>query len=282
MKKILIIDNQFEHGSSFGTGWLNIGPDNFNWKRNYHNKEEENLIIFTESGMDKYSIFPNIKKIGIILEPREIYPSIYERILDPNFHNKFKYILTHDEILLKTNPKVFKFYTFGGCWIFPKDQKLYNKSNNISIIASSKTWTIGHRLRHEVIKKYDNLIDGKFGSGYKYVKNKIEALKDFRFSIVIENSKKNNYFTEKIIDCIKTGTIPIYWGCNNIDKFLNPKGIITFKEIEDLDSILKNCTESLYEKMLPYAIENFYISNKYIIPENNLWDNYFSKELIDV
>jgi hypothetical protein len=40
------------------------------------------------------------------------------------------------------------------------------------------------------------------------------------FHIAIENTQENNYFTEKIIDCFRTYTIPVYCGCPNISNVL--------------------------------------------------------------
>jgi hypothetical protein len=51
--------------------------------------------------------------------------------------------------------------------------------------------------------------------------NKIDGLIDYKYSIAIENCAENNYFTEKITDCILTDTTPIYYGCPNIELFLN-------------------------------------------------------------
>ena len=41
-----------------------------------------------------------------------------------------------------------------------------------------------------------NILDfDLFGRGYRPINNKIEGLKDYRYSIVIENSKSDYYFT---------------------------------------------------------------------------------------
>ena len=42
-------------------------------------------------------------------------------------------------------------------------------------------------------------------------KDKTELFIDSMFHIAIENNKAINYFTEKLIDCFVSKTIPIYW-----------------------------------------------------------------------
>ena len=43
--------------------------------------------------------------------------------------------------------------------------------------------------------------------------------KNYKFSIVIENSRHPEYFTEKIMIPLLCGCIPIYFGCLNIDNY---------------------------------------------------------------
>lgn len=49
---------------------------------------------------------------------------------------------------------------------------------------------------------------------------------DYQFSLAIENSRQINYFSEKLIDCLITKTIPIYWGCPNISNWFDTRGWI--------------------------------------------------------
>jgi len=109
-----------------------------------------------------------------------------------------------------------------------------------------------------------------YGNGYRAIENKLTGLSDYRFSIVIENTKQNFYFTEKLLDCFVTGTVPIYWGCPSIDKFFDKNGIISFNNMDDLNDILNNITEETYLKMIKSVENNFNISMKYKTAEDYL------------
>lgn len=50
---------------------------------------------------------------------------------------------------------------------------------------------------------------------------KWDGLESYKYSIAIENSCLENYFSEKFTDCILAWTIPIYYGCPNIDKYFS-------------------------------------------------------------
>ena len=86
---------------------------------------------------------------------------------------------------------------------------------------------------------------------------KSDGCNDFMFQIAIENGRLKNYFTDKILDCFITGTIPIYWGCPNIGDFFDERGIITFNTPDELKEILESLTKEKYRSMLEYAKINF-------------------------
>lgn len=197
-------------------------------------------------------------KVLVQIEPPTI-TSLVNQI--PENKNIFDLILAWHPSILKQceNSKLFP---FGSCWIKEEDRDIYEKTKNTSIIASKKRQTQGHRLRHDIIKK--KIIDmDVFGRGYKAIDNKITALKDYRFSLIIENDNTDNWVTEKIIDCLVTGTVPVYWGCNNIGDFFNKEGFIVFKDLNELKKIVPKLTKETYDEMLPFITENFELSMKY-------------------
>ena len=140
------------------------------------------------------------------------------------------------------------------------------------MIYSDKNIFEGHRLRHEISKNV-NEID-LFGRGTPNpVDYKEESLLDYRYSIVVENSKTDNYFTEKLIDCLAVGTIPIYWGCPNIDNYFNLDGIITFNTLEELNKILPTLNKNLYESKLDAITNNLEKSKEYNVTEDWIYKN---------
>jgi hypothetical protein len=118
-----------------------------------------------------------------------------------------------------------------------------------------------------------------FGQGINDIVGKIEGLQDYRFSITIENGKYDNYFTEKILDCFLTGTIPIYNGCDNIAEFFDMDGIITFNTIDELTDIITNLTDSDYESRKDAIQRNFELAKQYAYNNDQLFDK-FLKDLI--
>ena len=215
-------------------------------------------------------------------EPRELnditrirYNEV-EKLID-----KFDYVMTYDEYLLDTYPKKCIFTADNGIWIQDENIKLHDKTKLMSMIYSWKNWTEGHKLRHIIA---DSNIEGLdlYGDGSSHpVEFKEEALADYQFSITIENSKSKYYFTEKLLDCFATGTIPIYWGCTNIGDFFDERGILQFDCENDLRRIFEEITKepSLYNLMYPFVKENFERAKEFIRYEDWIFDNVYAKIL---
>lgn len=239
--------------------------DDIIWDRS-ENYTDDDIIIYTD--FDIYSSRNNNQKdIAWLIEPKELHENIYNYVVDN--YNKFYKIFTHDYELLKLPNAVL--IPFGGCWIKKEEFFLYNKTKNISIICSSKNFLIGHKLRHECISQFKDQID-VYGNGYNSIESKLQGLKDYRFQIVIENNKKDFYFTEKLIDCFVTGTIPIYYGCESIGDFFDKEGIIMFNSIYDLKNILETLDSNLYNSTLDAIKNNFNLAKKYILAENSIFE----------
>ncbi len=267
LKKVKILDNNFSH-AKYSTDYQE--SKYIEWVRNNTNNSDEIIFLTDNSMRNNHSV--NGIKIGLLMEPRVINPSIYEWVV--NNYDKFTTIFTYDKELLSLGVN-FKFYPHCGCWIKPEDQLIHNKTKLLSIVASAKTQSSGHKLRHESIKSsIDNNINlDVYGRGYNTINYKLDAFKDYAFSIVIENSKTDFYFTEKLIDSFITGTVPIYWGCPSISNFFNLDGIIIFNDVEDLVSNLNDLSLEKYNSMLPAIKENFEKAKDFLIAEDWIYNN---------
>ena len=204
LKKIYIEDSTFSHCKFSNNPLPPIQEsEDIEWDRSSKYTKEDEVIYTDEKILTSRK--NSQKDIAWLIEPRKLKPILYDYV-EKN-HKLFKKIFTHDKDLLHL--KNAHLIPYGGCWIKEEDCKIFPKTKNISIIASEKRQLDGHRLRHEVIKIFRNSID-VYGRGYEQIDKKITGLKDYRFHIVIENCKNDYWFTEKLVDCLVTGTIPIY------------------------------------------------------------------------
>ncbi len=126
------------------------------------------------------------------------------------------------------------------------------KNDYISWITSNSNVNPGHEPRlkfMEILKKSDIKLD-LFGRGIKPLDDKFNALYSYKYSIAIENYSAINYWTEKIADPYLSWTMPVYYGCKNIEDFFPENSYIKIdihKPDEALHIISQSIKNRLYE-----------------------------------
>jgi len=220
---------------------------------------------------------------GNFFEPRGV------RISNQYLYNnkdKFDLIVTSDpDVMAKCKQAVFM--PFGGCWINPPDRYLLSRIDKqttawatVSMICGYKDYMPGHLVRREIWKRQQEIkIPRKFfqsclskppgfNDNPKLTSDNggKAAAFDCMFHLAIENCQEINYFTEKIIDCFVTHTIPIYYGCPNIDKWFDTRGIIRVNSADDAIRVCNSLTPATYQAMLSYAINNEALAKEFARP----------------
>jgi hypothetical protein len=215
----------------------------------------------------------SIGNIVWLMEPRAIIYPLYEHVY--HNHSHFKEVWTFDKKLLDLNAKFpgrIKFVYASPAWIKTEEQQIYKKTKMHSIIASNKNTLLGHWIRHKIVERYRGFMD-VYGDAYNPIENKLSGLKDYMFQFAIENSQDDFYFTEKLLDCLLTGTVPIYWGCPSIGKFFNTKGFVIINGDSSMANAIKNLTEKDYDSRVPYIRENFERAKKFCNQNEWLYRN---------
>jgi hypothetical protein len=134
------------------------------------------------------------------------------------------------------------------------------KTKLMSIMVSHKSYTIGHKYRHALVSYIlkNNLPIDIWGNGAKFYKQRFpennniygdfksmaEMCDNYTFTIAIENTCHDHYFTEKIINPFIYHTIPLYWGCKKIEEYF-PNYVIKLTgninmDIITIGRVLKN------------------------------------------
>jgi hypothetical protein len=158
------------------------------------------------------------------------------------------------------------------------------KPKLMSIMVSHKSYTPGHQYRH-ILTQYilkNNLPIDIWGNGADFYKQQFpnnknikggfkfmeEMCKDYLFTIAIENTSHDHYFTEKIINPFINNTIPIYWGCRKVEDYF-PKHTIPLlgnvtKDVAIINNILNDPNKYLQE----YKIDQEMVLNKVNLVKN--------------
>lgn len=194
--------------------------------------------------------------------------NITQEVIDRQ--NEFDLILSWRNDIL-TNCKNSEMFLFGGPKTIKDNNLNLDKKNQISFLTSSKNFTKGHSLRHSI---WNFLTTHDFNGDYELLIHKSPPYIDkelifnnAKFSIVVENSVEENYFSEKLIDCLSTKTIPIYNGCSNIFNFFDKESFLIFNSLDELIQIIENLEQNYYESCLNSIDKNYELSKQF-------WDYY--------
>jgi len=247
---------------------------------------ETKYVQWTYDGSGEANIYVSQQALGAIndtsgkptyiwlLESKQIIPQYYQWVID-NYDfvaSRVDGIFSCDKELCEKYPKIQYAVTNAAPWV--QDRKVHEKTKLVSMIASNKQMCEGHMKRLQFVEKFKDKLDF-YGRGFNEIEYKEEALADYMFSVAIENN--NEYFSEKLLDCFLTGTIPIYHGTSSVGKWFNTDGMIILEDGFDIESL----TEELYNDKMDAIKDNFERALKMEVLEDFIWENYFNGEQND-
>ena len=230
---------------------------------------------------------PGVFEVLYLCEPEPILPAMtkYAR----SHLGLFDLVVVSTDHLVGVSPKVVPL-EFGTSWIV-EGVALPEKRPGISMVVGRKHRTEGHRLRHELWRRQDEIRCPKaFFTSDRGWPRKLAWLRGCawldplpanpwgwpalgesklplfatQFHIAIENCRSRYYFTEKLLDCFLTDTVPIYWGCRNVGDYFDARGIIQVESLEELITACNTATDSLYQQMAPAQARNRQGASQYL------------------
>lgn len=254
-----LVDRAFSHdiGSVAGQKSSFIS-----WERDQSKWEDIEEIFVTDQEVttDISALrrrFPNVLINAWTIESRGVNPEPF-KFLERNYP-LYDHIFTHDSALLDIASNA-EFSPGGGVWIGGNhaggEIGVHPKTKGVSLVSSRKIRTRLHRARLMAAIKL-----GIANAGVDVFLGTEPAawisLRDYRFSVVFENYQSDFYFTEKLLNCFATGTVPIYLGAKKLDKFFDTEGVIRFNSFDELRQAVAFATEEHYQLLLPAVIRNF-------------------------
>lgn len=209
---------------------------------------------------------PNVRLAAYFqLEPPVVDPAGYKML--PKMHKAFERVYTHEPSL------------FGGTKFYwpqvrdgviperfsPRKRLVMINSNKAPHVEFNGTGELySERLR--ALKVLGDRIDlygfgwergancplpEGFVTNYGSVADKFATLKQYDFAMCLENQQLPGYVTEKIFECLFTGTVPIYLGAPDIADYVFPGCFIdlrNFDGYEELAAYLEHADPEVYRR----------------------------------
>ncbi|MFN3077252.1 MAG: glycosyltransferase family 10 domain-containing protein [Alphaproteobacteria bacterium] len=218
---------------------------------------------------------------ALLIESKAIMGKVYQAF--PSLIDRFQRVFTHDQSLLDANPDKCHFIPGGGVWIGGDyglgEIGIPEKSGLVSLVSSTKNLCPLHEFRFQLARSLsgDPRVDVFIGGGGKGTPGWVpiaETLNRYRYSIVIENTIDDGYFTEKILNCFATGVVPIYHGARRIGDWFDAGGILPFTTRAELLEILERLSPEDYHARQASIAENLARCRQYECVEDYLATRY--------
>ena len=252
------------YGQRLGTSVAQVSLDDLAWPLGRPERLDsgtvcdlaasDHLIVYPRTSMHFQLHHGTAARLSVVLGEPSVIHARHLALLRLTYRRFFR-VLTFNETLLSRIPNGI-FFPLGTTWV-PEWRSLNTaKSRMCSLIASAKRDSEGHKLRHasvDWIRRQDRDVD-VLGRGYIPFDAKADGLAPYRYSVVIENVRERNYFSEKLVDAVLCDTVPIYWGCPNLDRFMAPDGIIQCASEADIRQAVERMSVEDYDRRRP-AIE---------------------------
>lgn len=214
--------------------------------------------------------YPKEKCLLLVLEPPIVLPDLHS-VWVQYFYNQI--FTPFDDVI--DNQKYFKLY-----YPQPRLQMIENipdfsQKKLCAMICGNKSFGEERSLypeRRKVIAYFTdhcNEFDlyGPDWDGYRawrgYTPAKWETLKNYKFNVCYENyTHQRGYITEKIFDAMIAGSVPIYWGADNITDYIPKECFIdrrNFSSEAELLEFMKSMDQDTYETYIQ-AIRKFLAS----------------------
>ena len=265
MNELGLFGGGFQHAYS-STWWKK--PTYFSWAKNkvcdINCSVDERIVPDINSNTNTIKIAWLVESSVIITNTVNEVISNYKEVSE-----SYDFLISHDKRVISLADNFF-YLPPHGYWI--ENPMIYNKTKLCSMISSNKQLCDGHNFRLEWVDRLKTQVD-LFGSGIRPFVKKEEALCDYMFSVTIENSSYETYWSEKILDCFTSGTIPIYHGSPDIDEFFNPDGIIKLTD----DFKVEDLSKDLYISKMHAITDNLQRSLSYNVIEDIMWERFLSK-----
>lgn len=246
----------------------------YDFFKNHHPVEGEPYIdCYSDNFIIKEfdSIKPN--SIALLGEPRPLQPRVYD-FVEKNYF-KFKYIFTHDSILLNKLPNA-KLMLWTKLWNCTYNDIEKDFEHPISMVASYKEQAPVRIQRKQLAFELKGKIDtyGTFDGG-EHVEP-VTVYGKYPFSVVMENHIDDWWVTEKIVNCFACNTVPIYYGARNVGQLFNTDGMVICHSV---DEIRKAVNYLLFSAKTEYALRQRAINdNRYKIERYASREDWFYRQ----
>lgn len=262
--------------------WSNMCDNGYKWK----NIE----ITSSDDNIDYYVIINKPINEDIFYDPKktlifQMEPWIYYKNKNWGVKTWGKWSEPNEKLFLHVG--IHKKYLNNVQWQIEKIPINFPEKRKDKVISvlSNKNFDEGHVKRIDFIKfleaKDENIVDIYGRENYHEFKNyqgkliddkKENNFVEYKYCFSVENNNEINYATEKIWEPILCESLCFYWGCPNLEDYMDNKAFVRL-DLKDFEGSLKLIKQAIEEDWWSQRIDIIKKEKQKIINELGFFPN---------
>lgn len=145
------------------------------------------------------------------------------------------------------------------------------KTKQFSVICSGRTDSPEHLARFIFVKKLKEHFGDRmdwFGNGVAPIASKWEGLRDYKYSLVLENQASSYALTEKIQDSFLALTFPFYWGAPEASTVFPPGSFLPIN-LKDFRGAVEIIEQTLKEDPYERSLDSLMVAKRVVTEDLN-------------
>lgn len=218
-------------------------------------------------------------RILFLIEPPAVEPEMWSARNLLKYRSFFKRIYVYADHFVD-NVNYFKYHippnhpvpsekSLDECFSAPRKHLMAFIQSNRNSEYPGELYT----YRRQLVKYFDSVLQDfhVYGSTWDCKSycgkctNKLETLRNYKFSLTIENQSMPGWISERILECFLAGCVPVYFGAPNITDYIPANTFIDIRDFVSMDMFLEYIVHMDKYKLEDYRqnIRNFLKSEKF-------------------
>jgi len=148
------------------------------------------------------------------------------------------------------------------------------KKDEAAIVLSNKTNDTGHKLRIGFVRDMETIdVYGKenYHNLTSYISpvpddNRYNVYSKYKYVLAVENNSEINYASEKIWEPLMCECLPFYWGCPNLETYIDPQAFVRLP-LDDVAESMRIVEQAIREDWWSQRIDAIRAAKQKIITE---------------
>lgn len=106
------------------------------------------------------------------------------------------------------------------------------------VVSNPRSWPRNRFFKKLNRRRHVDSGGSLFNNVGERVADKMKFISGYRFNIAFENTETDGYITEKLVEPLLAGSIPIYWGASDVLRYFDSRCFVHARDFPNLDALV--------------------------------------------